>query len=111
MLIRPHTIYFVCVSKNDQNQKKKKGFVIRNGDFHYSFFHDWVQEAAKSAIPEEIKMQMHLEIGLFLLDKINDLERKVMFFHFKFVVHVYNPDTRRSANWTDEEEEERWAGL
>ncbi len=57
-----------------------KGFVIRR-DFKYSFLHDRVQEAAKSAIPEALKTQMHLQIGLFLRDKINSLEQDVIPFH------------------------------
>ncbi len=80
--------------------------MIRSGDFRYSFLHDRVQEAAKSAIPEETKIQMHLEIGLFLLDKIN-LERKVIVFNSIEAVHVHNSDTkvskldrrRRKTSW------------
>ncbi len=61
--------------------------MIKRGDFHYSFLHDRVQEAAKSAIPEEIKIKMHLEIGLFLLDKIT-LEHKVIFFNLNCYICV-----------------------
>ncbi len=56
---------------------KQKGFVVRRGDFHYSFLHDRVQEAAKSAIPDKVMTQLHLEIGLFLLDKIKNLKRNL----------------------------------
>ncbi len=50
----------------------KVGYVIREGDYNYTFLHDRVQEAAKSSLSEEQKKKMHLQIGLFLLDKIND---------------------------------------
>ncbi|BAB76386.1 trifunctional serine/threonine-protein kinase/ATP-binding protein/sensor histidine kinase [Anabaena sp. FACHB-709] len=42
----------------------------------YKFIHDRVQQAAYSLIPEKIRKQIHLKIGLLLLDKIPVAERE-----------------------------------
>ncbi|ABA21602.1 Serine/Threonine protein kinase and Signal Transduction Histidine Kinase (STHK) with GAF sensor [Trichormus variabilis ATCC 29413] len=42
----------------------------------YKFIHDRVQQAAYSLIPEQLRKQIHLKIGLLLLDKIPVAERE-----------------------------------
>ncbi len=79
-----------CRAHTIMLNNKQKGFVIRRGDFHYSFLHDRIQEAAKSAIPDKIMTQLHLEIGLFLLDKIKNLKRNLRVISFN-PIKLYLP--------------------
>src|SRR5271165_1730348 len=49
------------------------GFILRLGG-SYKFLHDRVQEAAYALIPEELRAQIHLDIGRLLMTKMSSAE-------------------------------------
>ncbi|MBN3962773.1 ATP-binding sensor histidine kinase [Nostoc sp. NMS8] len=104
-LVLPQTENYNIFSKDDDNEFlnhriESTQFSISNLQLpKYKFVHDRVQQAAYSLIPEEQKKQIHLKIGLLLLNNIPVAEKEEKIFEvvnqFNIAVEFISPQAKR----------------
>ncbi|MBD2344782.1 trifunctional serine/threonine-protein kinase/ATP-binding protein/sensor histidine kinase [Anabaena subtropica] len=81
-IILPQTEVYKFFQENNNpaeifgNKKSQESPFINFQTPTYKFIHDRVQQAAYSLIPENLRQQIHLKIGILLLDNIPITERE-----------------------------------
>jgi predicted ATPase/signal transduction histidine kinase len=74
---------------------------LQNYECCYQFFHDRVQQAAYSLIPESQRGAVHLQVGRLLLDHTPDSDRDLQIFH---IVNHLNLGAALIVNESEREE-------
>jgi PAS domain S-box-containing protein len=85
--------------------KAVRSGLVSRADSSYSFLHDRVQEAAYSLIPEELRAEAHLRIGVLLANRLPPEKREEAIFE------IVNQLNRGSHLITGVEDRERVAEL